>query len=99
MKKQEFIDWMINVRGLNRSGAHARLNNCLRLCEYEGDLDMEYNQDRCRNLLERLTYGVEDQRNNNAVQHNVPIKGDIRNGTATLKSAARLYIDFRDEAV
>jgi hypothetical protein len=46
-----------------------------------------------------LTYGVSDERENNPIQHNIPINGDIRNGTATLKSALQLYIGFRNETV
>lgn len=95
--RQEFFNWMIIVRGLKENTAQARLNNFLRICEHEGDIDVLYEEDQCINLLERLTYGVEDQRNNNPVQHNVPINGNIQNGMATLKSAVQLYIDFRNE--
>ncbi len=47
-------------------------------------------------LLERLTYSTDDARYGRRAKHRIPISGDVRTGTSTLKTAIRLYRDFRN---
>lgn len=77
----------------------SRLSNCRTVERYEGDLDLQFDQDHLRSLLERLTYSKEDARQSRPARHRIPINGDVRNGTATLRSAVSLYKQFRQEWV
>src|SRR5690349_16891724 len=74
----------------------SRISNCRTIERYEGDLDLHFNQDHLRGLLERLKYSTGDERANRPPLHNIPIDGNIRNGTATLRSAVSLYKRFRE---
>jgi hypothetical protein len=76
-----------------------RLANCRTVKRYEGDLDHHFDQDQIRSLIERLTYSTEDERRNRPARHRIPIHGNVRNGTATLKSAVNLYKKFRENWV
>ncbi|MBC8767352.1 hypothetical protein H4O18_05045 [Arenibacter sp. BSSL-BM3] len=60
-----------------------------------GDLDQHYNSDECNGLIEKLTYTKKDQRNNTPKRHPLKIDGDIYTGSATLKQAIKLYVEFR----
>ena len=96
MREYEFRKWLIEVKGYGHSTADSRVNNVLRVCRYETDLDVLYERDRCRELLEKLTYSELDRIWKKSPKHNIPIAGDIYNGTATLKQAVKLYVEFRD---
>lgn len=74
--------------------ATSRIANCRRIEEFEGDLDFAYRQDRMRGLLERLEYSKQDAVRSRSPRHRIPIAGNVYNGTATLRAAARLYLDF-----
>ena len=97
MNKNGFYNWLISCRHLQENTATSRLNNCIRVCEFEGDLDVHYSRDRCRNLLKRLAYSAYDFENHMPPRHNIPINGNIYTGTATLRSAVQLYINYRNE--
>jgi hypothetical protein len=97
MLENEFYEWLLN-NNYDSSTSKSRKNNCLRVCAYEGDLDNHFEFDQCSGLLEKLTYSTNDQLNNRKTKHKIPIKGNIRTGSATLKQAVILYIKFkRDE--
>lgn len=63
---------------------------------YEGDLDEHFIKDYGLSLSNRLTYSKEDERNNTSTIHNIPINGNLRTGSATLKQAVKLYMTFKD---
>lgn len=44
--------------------------------------------------MNRLCYSTQDERNNAPVRHRIPINGNQRTGSATLKQAVGLYIRF-----
>ena len=92
---REFESYLRDVRGLSDDTIRSRTANCDRLAHYEGDLDAHFDNDGMAGLLARLTYSTNDQREGLPPRHRVPINGDVRNGTATLKSAATLYVKFR----
>ena len=47
-------------------------------------------------LLDSLAYSTEDQRNQMPTNHKVPINGNLRTGSATLKQAVKLYMTFKE---
>ena len=96
MREYEFRKWLIDAKEYGHSTADSRVSNVLRVCRYETDLDILYERDKCRDLLEKLTYSELDRIWKKSPKHNIPITGDIYNGTATLKQAVKLYIEFRD---
>lgn len=93
---EKFYEWLSQKYAPNT--AHSRMSNCETVENYEGDLNNHYNNDRGALLISRLTYTAEDENNNNPPRHNIPINGNIRNGTATYKSAVRLYFRHKEEA-
>jgi hypothetical protein len=74
----------------------SRLANCRRVEEYYGDLDRLCGSHQITSLLSRLFYSTEDERHGRQNPSGIPIDGNLRNGLATLQSAVRLYIQFRD---
>jgi hypothetical protein len=97
MLENDFYNWLINrFNNDDEKTANSRMSNCLRVEEFEGNLDEQYENDKCRALIEKLSYSTDDERNNCPPNHEIPIDGNIRNGTATLKSAVKLYVDFRN---
>lgn len=93
MKKEEFKEWL-SLHYNNQHVISSRISNCETVCTYEGDLDTIFAQDECRDLLNRLNYTADDERNHRAPRHKIPINGNIRNGSATLKQAVNLYTKF-----
>ena len=80
---------------LQEGTIQSRINNCKNVERHEGDLDQHFDKDRCRDLLQRLSYSIVDHDTHNPPNHKIPIDGDLRNGSATLKSAVKLYAEFR----
>lgn len=97
MNTNDFYNWLVYVNHMQINTARARVSNCLRVCRYEGDLDLHYTFDHCHNLLNRLEYTASDLERNMPPRHSIPIQGNIYNGTATLKAAVQLYIRYRRE--
>lgn len=96
MDSAGYQKWLLSSKGLKHATCLSRVSNCAKVERYEGDLDAHYSQDRLASLLERLTYTIDDERHEAPPRHQVPIKGNVRRTTATLKSAVTLYRDFRD---
>ena len=90
-----FKAWLRGARGLDPRTIDSRVANCKRVERFEGDLDAHFDADGLHRLMERLIYSTSDARYGREPRHSVPIDGDIRNGTATLKSAVNLYRKFR----
>ncbi len=85
MQEARFRVWLRDERAL--SAVSSRIGNCRRVERYEGDLDAQYDADGLAGLMDRLNPGDP--------KHEIPIDGNIYNGTATLKSAVGLYRAFR----
>ena len=96
MQEGRFERWLLGIRGLSHATVGSRLSNCRRLETYEGDLDEHFDRDHLEGLIARLEYSATDERDNVPPRHDVPIDGDLRTGSATLKSAATLYQEFRE---
>lgn len=99
MRKEEFRVWLCEAKGLQASTSGSRVSNCERAEAFEGNLDAFFKQDKLEALLKKLSYSKADQRQNLASRHSIPIDGDIYNGTATLRSAVRLYQEFSDTGI
>ena len=95
MRTRRFEKWLDIVRGLGSGTIASRIANCERVERFEGDLDAHFEADGLQRLIERLTYLAEDERFGRRPDHGVPISGNVRNGSATLKSAVKLYREFR----
>ena len=93
-----FEAWLDAGRGLDARTIGSRIRNCERVEQYEGDLDSQFDNDGLASLLERLTYSTEDATNRRSPKHKVPINGNVRTGTATLKTAVTLYREFRNSS-
>ena len=93
-----FEAWLDAVRGLNARTIGSRIGTCKRVEQFEGDLDTQFDNDRLASLLERLTYSTEDVTYRRRPKHKVPINGNVRTGTATLKTAVSLYREFRNSS-
>lgn len=94
MKREEFREWLIDC-GYRPNVVNSRVTNCETVCTYEGDLDDFFDIDRCESLIQRLNYTTDDERNNRPAKHKIPINGNQRTGSATLKQAVNLYVKFR----
>ena len=93
MQKEAFKRWLEGT-GSSSNTIRTRIGNCETICCCEGDIDEHFVDDECCELLRRLTYTTDDERNNRPLRHSIPINGNKRTGTATLKMALRLYIKF-----
>ncbi len=94
----EFVRYLKDVCNLAERTVGSRISNCRRVERYEGDLDDHFQADGMASLLRNLTYSTEDANRNLPARHHIPIVGNVRNGTATLKQAVGLYQQFRQSA-
>ncbi len=94
MDTDEFKSWLIFVKKQDASSAQSRVSNCLRVEQFEGNLDIEFQKDRLKTLLNKLIYKKVDFDLHNPMKHKIPIKGNWYTGTATLKQAITLYQEF-----
>jgi hypothetical protein len=98
MLENEFYKWLLK-RFKNDKGktASSRKSNCLRIEEFEGNLDKHYEDDNCHSIIEKLSYSTDDEKHKRPTKHRIPIDGNKRTGTATFKQAIKLYIKFKNE--
>ncbi len=88
MQEEMFKVWLGVERELKAKTVGSRVSDCKRVERYEGDLDAHYDTDGLAGLMDRLNPG--------GPEHKIPINGNRKNGTATLKSAVSRYRDFRN---
>lgn len=96
MKTDEFKSWLQTKYPDSAPTVRNRISNCKTVENHHGDLDEYYKKDRCNALIEEFNYSADDEKENREQKHKVPIDGNIKNGSATLKSAIRLYAEFRE---
>lgn len=70
------------------------ISRCRRVELYEGNLLNHHNVDGGRSLLKRLEYSTFDERSGVEQRHLIPIDGNVRTGTASLRNAVNHYMDF-----
>ena len=95
MQEIEFTRYLKDICNLAERTVTARVSNCKRVERHEGDLDDHFNTDCMFSLMRSLNYSTEDANQNRPARHSIPIVGNVRNGTATLKQASGLYQKFR----
>jgi hypothetical protein len=94
IEKLRFSEWLTN-NGYNERTISSRLSNIQRVEEFEGNLDYHFLDDEMKVILSRLTYGLKEESQSESPKHSIPINGNVRNGTATFKSAVNLYKRFK----
>jgi hypothetical protein len=90
-----FKIWLDEENGSDFRTIQSRISNCRTVENYEGDLEEHFTKDNGLSLLDSLSYSTEDERNQIPTNHKVPINGNLRTGSATLKQAVKLYMTFR----
>ena len=95
MLESNFRDYLSNARNFKETTINGRIASCRRVELYEGNLDQHFDNDQCRSLLRRLTYSAEDRNQQRPLKHSIPINGNVVTGSATLKRAVILYVQFR----
>lgn len=93
MKEKKFRQWFAST-GVGEKTVQNRVSNCKNVEKYEGDLDLHFNFDQCKSLLDKLTYSKDDERQYKEAKHCIPIDGNLYNGTSTLKQSVNIYIKF-----
>jgi len=91
MKEQEFRDWLFDQK-YKKNTCLDKISNCKKVERTLGDLDIHYSKDKGESILFTLSYSKEDIN-----YEPVPIKGNMRNGLATLRCSVRRYMRFREE--
>src|SRR6266852_1948656 len=97
MRDDAFASWLSQTHRTRtgaslgrRRQADAR-SRCKRIESHEGNLDTHFRRDGMASLLGQLTYSRSDERGGVSPRHDIPIDGDVVNGTASLRNAANLY--------
>jgi len=99
MREDACRSWLSSNRRYGTGTINSRVSNCKTVEGCEGDLDEHFDQDSLRGLVEKLTYSKADERQNRPARHQIPINGNVHNGTATLRWAVSLYKLFRENWV
>jgi hypothetical protein len=103
VREREFEQWLIqgyrtaSGESMTATTCQSRFSNCKTLERHEGDLDAHFAADRLQALLGRMIYSKDDERLGLPAKHRIPINGNVYNGTATLRSALNLYVQFCKE--
>lgn len=94
LRDDDFARWLKNIYKTRKGTplvAEAQrdyISRCRLIEMYEGDLDKNFLQDGLKRILSRLVCTDVHPR------HDIPINGDPKNGTSTLKTAAKSYYSF-----
>lgn len=96
MKEREFRQWLEDT-GKGPKTINSRISNLSKIEQFYGDLDILMVKDLGRSVIDELNYTIDDEFYNRSQRHKIPIDGNIRNGSATYKSALVLYQKFYKE--
>ena len=92
-KEKQFETWLQTGKGLTKETAESRLSNCRRL-DALYDLDKQYALNQCSELIRSLSYSKKAEFLSAPALHKVPMDGNLYDGTATLRRAVKLYVEF-----
>jgi hypothetical protein len=95
MRDSDFAKWLRDVyktgkgTSLEERPQGDAISRCRRVERYEGDLDKNFLQDNLKRILSRLECpsGI-------TTRHDIPINGNPKTGTSSLKNAITLYRSF-----
>ena len=93
---REFQRWLVG-RGYDLKAAGSRVSNLKRVEQFYGALDDHFMRDRCSSLLGALAYSTADKNRSAPNPSLVRINGDLYTGLATLRSAVKLFVEFRTQ--
>ncbi|WP_374469145.1 hypothetical protein [Phenylobacterium sp.] len=93
--RRNYEQWL-RRQGYGENTIISQLHRSGRVEEHYGDLDGHYERDRCRSLIEALTYSTEDERRGRPNPTKIPFVGNIRNNLASYKSSVLWYRRYRD---
>jgi hypothetical protein len=98
--RPEFQKWLRQCPTISLAPERDALARCRRVENAEGDLDGHFATDQMADLLARLKYSSEDERSGRKPRHSIKFSNgaNIREGTAALAGAVRLYLRFSDDA-
>ena len=102
MKENSFRSWLSNERrnprgtSLDVRTVGSRLSNCRTVERYEGDLDRHFDQDHLCGLLNPSRTPRRTNAGTDPLVTKFQLTATFYNGTASLRSAVSLYIEFRE---
>ncbi len=96
MKSTEFANWLRQEKHMAEDAIRSRVGNCNRVDQIY-DLDKQYSVDGCEGLLIVLSYSKKAEKIGAPSLHKIEIKGNLYDGSATLKAAVKLYAEFMHE--
>lgn len=98
MMINEFKKWLIDNK---ISSSQTFVGKLQRIEKYEGNIEEHYKNDKCIQLLKRLTYSTADQNAKSNPLHSIPIESDSNDkyksfydGTRDYKSRLNKYVEF-----
>ncbi|GHV10332.1 hypothetical protein FACS1894162_3860 [Bacteroidia bacterium] len=95
--EKEFKEWLEKYRYPDsKPTVGSRIANCKNVEKNYGDLGTHFDKDKCGRIVSELTYSKADEREKRKPNHPIHIDGNIYNGSATLKQAVGLYVQFRN---
>jgi hypothetical protein len=95
MKTEQFAQWLKETKKYKKNVIQSRVSNCHRVERYYSDLDAHYRKDGGRHLSNSFSYTTRDEKEKRLTLHVIPINGNLITGTATLKQAIKLYMQFK----
>lgn len=95
MQENQFKKWL-ESKGHNSRVVSSVLSRCGKIeSELKLELDKEFITDQGTSLLEKLKYSADDERHSRPAPRGLIVNGCIRKILASLKSAAKSYMDFK----
>ena len=100
MREDAFISWMRSQGTMGVRPMCDAVSRCKRICKgLNIDLDAEYAKDGGRSVIARLEYSAQDARAGKEIPGGLDFAPgvNLKNGMASLKSAAKKYFAFCDD--
>ena len=97
MREDAFLAWMKGLGTIGSRPMSDAISRCRRICKgLNIDLDDEYAKDEGRSVIEQLEYSAEDVSRGKAVPASLGFApgANLKNGMASLRSAAKKYFEF-----
>ena len=95
MQDEKFKTWLTSVKKYSKRTVQNRISNCRNVEKFHRDLDIEYGIYKGVSLMADLTYTTAEFLVNAVPKHKIPIDGNNRTGSVTLKASVKLYMEFR----
>lgn len=89
-----FVEFLQEQKGFPEAKARTRAANCELIAKSEGSIAEHYAKDGGKELLQRLTFTLDEQADNLPKHHSIHIEGNPYFGTRILKQAASCYLDY-----